>query len=90
LNNLVQRKSKKTNRLTQPEKLMVVVLADRLRAREGRPVRDRLRACLVLANPNTVLQSHRELVCMLLAGLRVVIVRRLVSAESPTPGWPLL
>jgi hypothetical protein len=55
LNSLMRRKSRKTNRRTQPEKLMSVVLADRLRAKEGQPLRDHLRACLMLAGPDAVL-----------------------------------
>ncbi len=57
---LLERKQGKT-RLAQPEKLMLVVLADKLKA-SSHDVHEWLRACLVLLQPDTLLKWHRELV----------------------------
>jgi putative transposase len=58
---ILERKSQGKKRLAPPERLMLVVLADKLRGK-GHAVHDRLRACLVLVQPETVLKWHRELV----------------------------
>src|SRR5512140_1663637 len=58
---ILERKSHGKNRLAPPEKLMLVALADQLKAK-GHAVHDWLRACLVLVQPETVLKWHRELV----------------------------
>ena len=58
---ILERKSHGKNRLAPPEKLMLVVLADKLKAK-GHAMHDRLPACLVLVQPETVLKWHQELV----------------------------
>ncbi len=58
---ILERKSRGKNRLAPPEKLMLVVLTDKLKGK-GHAVHDRLRACLLLVQPETVLKWHRALV----------------------------
>jgi len=58
---ILERKNKGRNRLAAPEKLMLVALADKLKA-TGQGVQDRLRAGLVLVQPETLLKWHRDLV----------------------------
>ncbi len=58
---ILERKSKGKKRLAPPEKLMLVVLADKLKAK-SQAVHERLRTCLVLVQPETLLKWHRDLV----------------------------
>jgi hypothetical protein len=52
----LERKRRGKNRLAPPEKLRLVVLADKLKV-EGHAVHDRLRVCLVLVQPETLLNG---------------------------------
>jgi putative transposase len=58
---ILERKAKGKHRLALPEKLMLVTLAGKLKAR-GHALHERLRACLVLVQPETLLKWHRDLV----------------------------
>src|SRR5215813_11845868 len=58
---ILERKGKGRHRLSLPEKLMLVALAGKLRGK-GRVLQERLRACLVLVQPETLLKWHRDLV----------------------------
>ena len=70
---ILERKSKGKKRLTPPEKLMLVALVDKLKVKH-QAVHNRLRRCLVLVQPETVLMWHREL------------VRRKWTVRPPNPG----
>src|SRR5579859_3923619 len=70
---ILERKSKGKKRLAAPEKLMLVVLVDKLKAKH-QIIHDQLRACLVLVQPETLLKWHREL------------VRRKWTFRQPNPG----
>ncbi len=58
---ILERKGKGKHRLAPLEKLMLVALAGKLNAK-GHALRERLRTCLVLAQPETLLKWHRDLV----------------------------
>src|SRR4051794_12085520 len=58
---ILERKGKGKHRLALPEKLMLVTLAGKLKAK-GHVLHERLRACLVLVQPDTLLKWHRDLV----------------------------
>src|SRR5512135_1919427 len=58
---ILERKNKGSNRLAAPDKLMLAALADKLKAK-GQGVHERLRAGLVLVQPETLLKWHRDLV----------------------------
>src|SRR5215813_13066512 len=58
---ILERKGKGRHRLSLPEKLMLVALAGQLKSK-GRELQERLRACLRLVQPETVLRWHRDLV----------------------------
>src|SRR5579859_7064266 len=58
---ILERKGKGKHRLALPEKLMLVALAGKLKMK-GHALHERLRACLVLVEPETVLKWHRDLV----------------------------
>ena len=58
---ILARKGKAKHRLALPEKLMVVALAGKIKAK-GHALHERLRACLVLVQPETLLKWHRDLV----------------------------
>ena len=95
---ILERKAQTKVRLSRPEKLILVVLVDKLKGHRQR-VHDRLGACLVLVKPETVLKWHRELVrrkwCFqrpnvggrprLDAELEGLIVRR--ARENPRLGY---
>ncbi len=58
---ILERKLDTKPRLSRPEKLMLVALSGRLE-RVTHRYRDRLRQCLLLVKPDTLLKWHRELV----------------------------
>src|SRR5512143_1621636 len=58
---ILERKGKGKHRLALPEKRMLVTLASKLNAK-GYALHERMRACLVLAQPETLLKWHRDLV----------------------------
>ena len=58
---ILERKSKKQTPLSKPEKLMLITLADKLKAKSER-FRDQLSECLLLVKPDTLLRWHRDLV----------------------------
>ncbi|MHB8629899.1 MAG: helix-turn-helix domain-containing protein [Aggregatilineales bacterium] len=57
---ILERKTSHT-RLSRPEKLMLVSLADKLK-RKSQRLRDRLSECVLLVKPDTLLRWHRDLV----------------------------
>src|SRR5215216_7424423 len=58
---VMERKTKQRPRLSKPEKLMLVALANKLK-RTSDPFHNQLQCCLLLVKPETVLKWHRELV----------------------------
>ena len=58
---ILERKAGRKTRLSRPEKLMIVILADKLQGKSQR-FRDRLGECVLLVKPDTLLKWHRELV----------------------------
>src|SRR3954466_10174881 len=58
---ILERKDKGKYRLALPEKLMLVSLAGKLKMK-GHALHERLRVCLVLVQPETLLKWHRDLV----------------------------
>lgn len=58
---ILERKGKGKHGLALPDKLMLVALTGKLRAK-GHALHERLRACLVLIQPETLLKWHRDLV----------------------------
>jgi putative transposase len=70
---ILERKGKGKHRLTLPEKLMLVALVSKLKAK-GYMLHERLRTCLLLVQPETLLKWHRDL------------VRRKWTFHHPNPG----
>ncbi len=58
---ILERKANTRPRLSRPEKLMLVALADRLRGVSQR-FHDRWEQCVLLVKPDTLLRWHRDLV----------------------------
>src|SRR5260370_31282944 len=58
---VLERKTNHQVRLSRPEKLLLVALADKLTGKSER-LRDRLGDCVLLVKPDTLLKWHRELV----------------------------
>jgi transposase InsO family protein len=58
---ILERKASTKPRLSRPEKLMLVALADRLKTVSQR-FHDRLGNCILLIQPDTLLKWHRDLV----------------------------
>src|SRR5258706_4307460 len=58
---ILERKGKGKHRLALPEKLMLVALVGMLKAK-GHTLHERLRVCLILVQPETLLKWHRDLV----------------------------
>src|SRR5215510_10787069 len=57
---ILERKANAKFRLSRPEKLMLVALADKLKGVSHR-FRDRLGQCVLLVKPDTLWKWHREL-----------------------------
>src|SRR5260221_1171845 len=58
---VLERKTSARTRLSRPEKLMLVALADKLKG-VSQHFRDRLGGCVLLVKPDTLLKWHRDLV----------------------------
>jgi hypothetical protein len=58
---VLERKTNHQVRLSRPEKLLLVALADKLKGKSQR-LRERLGECVLLVKPDTLLRWHRELV----------------------------
>lgn len=96
---VLERKTSAKTRLSRPEKLMLVALADKVKG-VSQHFRDRLRGCVLLVKPDTLLKWHRELVRRkwtfqrpnvggrprLEADLETLIVR--LARENPRMGYP--
>ncbi len=70
---ILERKGKGKHRLALPEKLMLVALVGMLKAK-GHTLHERLRVCLILVQPETLLKWQRDL------------VRRKWTFRQPNPG----
>jgi putative transposase len=58
---ILERKGKEKHRLALPEKLMLAALVSQLKVK-GNTLHERLRTCLILVKPETLLKWHRDLV----------------------------